>query len=387
LSPIWHWAGVGSTAFVALLFLIALSNLHYLRRLGSYGPPARTPPVSILVPARNEERSIERCLRSLLAQDYPEFEVVVLDDQSTDGTPDLIAEMAGRESKLVAVQGVQPPAGWLGKQWACYQLAQAATGELLLFTDADTVHEAQALSRAVAALFEESADLLSAMPRQEVTTWSEKLVIPVMPWSFFAFLPLGIAFRVKASSLAAAVGQFMLFRRSAYDRVGGHRAVRQDLVEDIALARLFKARGRRWRLVDGEHLLSCRMYGSWSEVRDGFSKNLWAAFGYRLPLFLVVCLCLAIAFWQPLGTLVLSMVGAALPWHAVAQAILAVVLSLGLWSVSHLRFHFPLWLVPLYPASILLLEILAVRSIVVTLAGRGTWKGRSIARPTSRGRR
>ncbi len=386
MSDLWQWQGAGLVAFVALLLLIAVTNLHYLRRLGTYCPLAALPRVSMLVPARNEERSIERCLRSLLDQQYPDFEVIVLDDQSTDRTPALAADLAGREPRLYAIEGKPPPAGWLGKHWACHQLAKSASGNLLLFTDADTVHDPQALAAAVAALSAEKADLLSAMPRQEVVTWSEKLVLPVLPWSFFAFLPLGIAFRLRSPSLAAAVGQFMLFRRSAYEQVGGHAAVRQDVVDDIALARRIKYHGLRWRLVDGGDRLRCRMYRSWTEIRDGFSKNLLGAFGYRLALFSFVWLWLGVAFWQPLATLGLFAAGVTLPSYAPAQAIAAMVLSLALWSVSHRRFHFPLYLVPLYPISILLVQILAARSLLVTLAGRATWKGRSVAKPPRRAR-
>jgi len=220
--------------FLSVLLLIALSNLLVLRRLHRYGRPAQFPRLSVLVPARNEEANIGPCVRSLLAQDYPDFELLVLDDESGDQTAQVLASLATSDNRLRVLSGQPLPAGWLGKQWACHQLAQAASGELLLFTDADTRYHPQALSNAVAALLAERTDMLSAVLREEVVSWGERLVVPILVWSIFSFLPLGLAYRLRLPAFTAANGQFLLFRRRAYEQIGGHAAVRQHTTEDLA---------------------------------------------------------------------------------------------------------------------------------------------------------
>ena len=172
--------------------------------------PDRPPRVSVLVPARNEEANIGDCVRSLLSQDYPDFEVIVLDDGSRDRTGEILAELAARDPRLRVIAGRELPAGWLGKHWACQQLGEAADGELLLFTDADTRHGPRSLWNGAAASLAQGADLLTAFPRQEVVTWSEKLVVPFFPWSLLSFLPLALAYRVRSPAFCAAIGQYML---------------------------------------------------------------------------------------------------------------------------------------------------------------------------------
>lgn len=189
------WTGhqISLIVFVVVLLLIGLTNLRALRRLGDWPLPRVFPRVSILVPVRNEERNVEPCLLSLLAQEYPDFEVLVLDDESSDGTAQVLAATAGEDTRVQVLKGEPLPAGWVGKHWACQKLAEASDGTLLLFTDADTRHHPHALRDAVAAMLAENADLMSAIPEQEVASWSERLVVPIIPWSILSLLPLGLA--------------------------------------------------------------------------------------------------------------------------------------------------------------------------------------------------
>ena len=161
------------------------------------------------------------CVRGLFAQDYPDFEVIVLDDESTDGTGEILARLAAEDARLRVIHGQPLPAGWLGKNWACQQLSQAAGGDYLLFTDADTRHDPLMLRDAIAAAQATNADLLSGMPHQEVKTWSEQLLVPILAWSFMAFIPIALAERVRAAFLSVSIGQFLLFRRSALRRDQG----------------------------------------------------------------------------------------------------------------------------------------------------------------------
>jgi chlorobactene glucosyltransferase len=372
---------VSLIAFLTVLLLIALSNLRAWRRLGDYPLPDRFPRLSVLVPARDEEANIGPCVRSLLGQEYPDFEVLVLDDASSDGTGQILAALAEEHDRLRVLVGRPLPSDWLGKHWACHQLAQAAESELLLFTDADTRHNPHTFRDGVAALLAEEADLLTALPCYEVVSWGERLVIPVLAWSIFSFLPLGLAHRLRLPALSASAGQFMLFRRRAYEQVGGHAAVRQQVVDDLALGWRIKAHGLRWRLVDGGRHIRCRMYQSFRGVYDGLSKNLLAAFGYNVPLFVFVWLWLGIVFWEPLVVIILGVIGVSMPALSPVLAAVAIALSLLLWALSHRRFGFPLYLSFLYPVSMVLVDVIAGRSVWLTLRGRATWKGRTLGKP------
>lgn len=375
---------MGLIVFELIILLIVLSNLRRLRRLDSYPLPSRWPHVSILVPARNEEANIGPCVRSLLAQAYPDFQVAVLDDQSGDRTWQILTGLAAEDERLYLIKGHDLPPGWLGKHWACHQLAQAAGSELLLFTDADTRHHPFALRDAVAALLAEEVDLLTALPRQEVGSWAERLVVPLIPWSIIAFVPLSLAYRLRWPMLSATVGQFMLFRRRAYEAIGGYVAVRDEVVDDLALGRRIKVQGRRWRLLDGGGRIDCRMYRTFEQVYEGLSKNLFAVFEYKIVPFLFVWLWLGHVFWTPLLVVAMSVGGVEVGPLPLSLAVVAIALALLLWGLIHQRFGFPRYLTVLYPLTILLAIIIALRSMILTWTGRATWKQRNLTRPQAK---
>jgi chlorobactene glucosyltransferase len=370
-----------SVAFLVGALLIALGNLRGLRRLRDYPAPVRFPRVCVLVPARNEEGNIAPCVRSLMAQNYPDFEVVVLDDESTDGTWDVLARLAEESPRLRVLRGRPLPGGWIGKNWACHQLARAADGELLLFTDADTRHAPDTLQRAVAAFQAEGADFLTALPREEARSFGEKLTVPIIPFGINSFLPVARAHRSRAPYMSIAVGQFMLFSRRAYDAVGGNKAVRDHVLDDVALGRRIKAAGMRWRIVDASEHVECRMYRSLAEVFAGFSKNIFATFDSNVLVYIPVWLLLSAVFILPVYLLVAALLGDPLPGFSVPLAWITVGLALLLWGISHARFGYPLYMTFLYPVSVALWVLIALRSMVMTLTGRNRWKGRSTEFP------
>ena len=399
---LWLYFEISAVAFAVCLVLIGLSNLRRLRRIDRYPPSPATPRVSVLVPARNEEAHIGACVASLLAQDYPDLEVVVLNDHSTDRTGEILAGLTGaaaraaptgmdedvtgtdadattRDERLRVLEGKDLPEGWLGKHWACHQLAEAASGELLLFTDADTRHGPASVRHGVAALHAEGADLLTALPFEETVTVAEQLIVPVIPWSILTFLPLELAYRTRSSAFSATIGQYMLFRASAYRATGGHAAVATDPVDDIALGRRIKAQGFRWRLADATRDVRCRMYQSAEQVFEGFSKNLFSAFGNRVLPFIGVWLWLEIVFLLPVAVLVARLLRAPVPNLDTGIALAGVAAGLASWGMSHLRFGFPARLVPLYPLTMLLALAIALRSVALVRRGRTTWKGRTLA--------
>lgn len=237
--------------------------------------------VSIIVPARNEEHCIAACVRSLVGQAHDSFEVNVVDDASSDRT----AEFAASVDARVRVIAAGPlPEGWMGKSHACLMGARAATGQWLLFTDADTVHAPHALQTALATADSTQAALLSYSPRQLTGSWAEKIFMPVV------FAELATAYPPAevsdpASPTAAANGQFLLIRAETYWSLGGHAAVASDLLEDVALARLVKASGNRIHFAYGGDLVQTRMYRSVSGMVDGWTKNLFLLFPHPASLF------------------------------------------------------------------------------------------------------
>jgi chlorobactene glucosyltransferase len=240
-------------------------------------PVPDTPFVSVIVPARNERLNIERCLRSLTASRYAAFEVVVIDDRSEDETAAMASEApAGNARDVRVIRGAELPEGWLGKPWACHQGADAARGELLLFTDADTTHAPDLLGRAVAGLREERADLLTVVGRQLMETFWERLVQPhIFLMMLFRFPSFEDTARNRRWRDAIANGQFMLFPRRSYDLIGGHAAVRDEVVEDLVLAQHVKQAGLALRIRGAEDDLATRMYRSLGDLVAGWSKNLF----------------------------------------------------------------------------------------------------------------
>jgi hypothetical protein len=230
--------------------------------------------VAVLLPLRDEASRVTPCLESLLAQrGVPELDIVVLDDHSTDGTAEVVRSVAGDKVQLLT--GAPLPDGWLGKPHACHQLAAAAPeAGVLVFVDADVVLAPDAIAGAVNAMA--GVTLLSPYPK---IVGAGRLVQPLLQWSWLTFLPLRVMERSPRPSLAAAGGQWLVVDRAGYDRAGGHAAVRDDVLEDIGLARAVKRSGGRIALADGSRLAECRMYTSWTELVDGYGKSLWASFG------------------------------------------------------------------------------------------------------------
>ena len=365
--------------FQLILLLIVVSNIWLTHHIRHHSPPDQYPKVSILIPARNEEKSISGCVQSLLAQDYPSFEVMVLDDHSSDGTRAILEKIAISEPALRILSGEPHADDQVGKNWACSQLARQAQGELLFFTDADTVARSDTLKTVVTALLGEQVDLLTGFPRQVVHTWGERALVPFFSWAFLSFVPLALAYKLRLPSLSIAVGQMMLFRREAYLEIGGHEGIISSVVDDISLARRINEKGLRWRVAYVADLISCRMYHSIREVIDGFTKNLFAASGYRLLPFLFINLWLFVIFWEPLVVAALMLSGGA-PQAQPVAILFCLILSILLWLIPYIEMKIPFYLSFLYPFTVLANIGVAYRSLFHTLGGHTTWKGRPVGK-------
>jgi chlorobactene glucosyltransferase len=385
MSAYWQVHPYTIIGFLAFCLLTALGNSLFIRRLRRvHSPLEQTPFVSILVPARNEALNIEKCIRSLLAQEYPSFEVIALDDQSTDATRSILEDIQKEKPTLKILGGEPLPSGWLGKHWACHQLAQASRGELLLFTDADTWHEHYALRDSIAALLQEGVDLLTAFPHEQVITWGEKLTVPVIAFAPFSFVPVFLARWLGFSSMVITIGQFMLFRRSAFEAIGGYEAVRLHPLDDVKFGRRILRHGFQWLLVDGTHHVHCRMYRDFHSSVAGLTRSLFAFFTHHVPLYVLAWAWIGIMFLEPIVVIFLNGLGIQttffrpyLVWIAVLEAVL-------LFLLIYLRFRFPVYLVLFYPVSICLFVWLAFRSLISAWFGKSGWKDRSLPTPTLR---
>ncbi|MGY1724150.1 glycosyltransferase [Blastococcus sp. SYSU DS0533] len=347
----------------------AAVNAALLRRPPADPPPV-TRPVTVVLPVRDEADQVAGCLEALLDQrGLARLRVVVVDDGSTDGTADAVRAVADPRVRLVTAPPL--PAGWLGKPHACAVGAAAAeaAAEVLVFVDADVRLFPDAVAAAVAVLDEHRLDLVSPWPRPLAVGAAERLVQPLAPWLWTTTLPLRLAERSPRPSLAAANGQFLVVRRGAYARAGGHAAVRGEVLEDIALLRAVKRAGGRGVPIDGSRLAACRMYEGWAAVRDGYAKSLWASVGGTPAGALAAAAALtAVYVIPPLAAVRGSRAGLVGYLAGVAGRVASARVSGGrAWpdALAH-------------PVSVLALDALVLRSVRERRRGTLRWRGRPV---------
>ena len=355
----------GSLTAIALSVHGAI-NLRLLRRPPEH-PAEVAERVSVLVPARDEADSLPKLLHDLGAQQgVPQLEVLVLDDGSTDRTAALAQQAADRDHRVRVLHGAGPPRGWLGKPAACQQLAEQADGTVLVFVDADVRLEPLAVAATVAMLRSHQLDLVSPYPRQIAVGALERLVQPLLQWSWASTLPLRIAERSARASLSAANGQLLAVDAGAYRRAGGHAGVCGEVLDDMALVRAVKASGGRGGIVDGSDLASCRMYASPADLVQGYAKSLWSATGSPAGAFTLVAAALVVHVLPPLAALGGSRWGAAGYGAAVVGRVVVARRVRGRVLPDSLA----------HPASILVWSWLVARSWHGRRSGTLTWKDR-----------
>jgi len=370
----------------AFLWLLATSaillrNIHLFRQLPRHAS-ASTTRVSVCVPARNEEAGIGACVASLLDQTHGNLQILVLDDASTDDTRAILDRM--RSPRLRVIEGSPKPDGWLGKHWACSQMAAQADGDILLFADADTWFSSEAVANLAAHMDAHPDDgLLTAWPVQRLASWSERLIVPMVYHALLTLLPAAYVSRdprwmprslrpLLRPLFAAACGQFMAFRRDTYEAVGGHASVRHAIVDDVELAKAVRRVGGRIRMVHGAGTVGCRMYRSHGEVFNGFRKNFLAGFGGNIPLFTAAALVHAWVYVAPLAGFLAGAVPA--PVFAVLFAVpIAQRMLLARW------FGWPMADSFTHVAGVIWFQILGARVLLDRLMRRKIeWKGRPV---------
>lgn len=362
--------------------VLNLRSLKTPRRNSKIPQPA--PFISIMVPARDEEANIEACLESLQQQDYPNYEVLVLDDNSADNTAGIVSEMAARDNRIRLYQGDPLPEDWAGKPFACYQLAQRARGDWLLFVDADTTHAPHMLRSVLALALKLKASLLSGFPRQLASSLPQKIVIPVMYFIILGWLPLWWLHRSQKPKPSMAVGQFLLFPRDEYWRIGGHKVVQSRIVEDIWLGIEVGRHGGRHIAIDLSPVVSCNMYRDFGAMWHGLGRSIYAVTAMA-PVALAGLLIAAYFFyiapfyWLWNGFFVTS---APIFWRGVVALQLAVILFMR-WLIDK-RFREPAVSVWFHPLGMLFYFMNVLYSGSRWLIGAGvTWKERFYGREST----
>lgn len=332
--------------------------------------------LSVLIPARNEATRLPACVRALAASTQPIHEIIVYDDDSTDGTAAVVVALAEEVPQLRLVRGQPLPPGWVGKPHACHRLAQEATGDVLCFLDADVLVDPDGLAR-VASILEGAAgapraDVVTAAPRQIVETPAERLVVPFLLLSYVSWLPLELVARTADPRIVAANGQILAVTKASLAKMGGFEAIGHEIVDDVAFCRRAKEVGLRVAFADGTEMARCRMYASARQVWEGFSKNIHEGVGSAPALLIVAAVYLA-TFAAPAAALVVAAVAAPgwLPAALVAASAVAAQRVLA-W----LRWKQPASGILTHPFGALAVVAIAMNSLRWSLRGEIKWAGR-----------
>jgi len=266
-------------AFSILQLIVAIVNLLYYKKINPTKLSDFNGLISVLIPARNEEKNIANLLRDLQKQKYQNIEIIVFNDLSTDNTEEIVRQIAKDDSRIRIINSEGLPKSWLGKNFACHCLSKYTKGEYLLFLDADVRVKGSIILQTITLVEKHSLGLLSIFPKQKMQSLGEYVTVPNMNYILLSLLPLVFVLKSKFASLAAANGQFMLFKTSTYFDTLPHEKNQNNMVEDIAIARYFKKNKISMACILGDETIQCRMYGGFNEAINGFSKNVITFFG------------------------------------------------------------------------------------------------------------
>ena len=352
---------------------------NHLRMIASDAPL-----VSVLVPARNEEhRVLADCVRSILAQDYGRFEVIAVNDRSTDGTGAILETLAKGDDRLRVIEGEEPLAGWLGKPFAMQQAFRHARGEWILATDADMIFDKSALRTAMERIVEEKVDALSLIPHFEAGSFWERVMIPTWVWVLLMFTLLYRTSKPKTPG-AVGIGGFFLMRRTVLERVGGYEALKGEVLEDVRLAEMIKRSGARLLTEHAPNLLSTRMYRNFAEMWECSTKNWFSGMKFSLPFALAGVFSMYVVSVVPPLLALASGIGIALGvkpslWPLFIPAALSWLLQVLVLAMVSLRSEVSPAYALTAPLGLGLLYAMLLDSSIRITTGKGvTWKGRRI---------
>jgi glycosyltransferase involved in cell wall biosynthesis len=381
------WLCGASLAAAFQPLVLSVVNMRRYRRaplLAEVAAETRALRVAVCIPARNEKANIEACVRSVLASQGVDVRAYVYDDESTDGTGEIVARLAAEDPRVVVVPRRPLPAGWNGKQHACFRMAEHGLGfdpdlEWFLFTDADVRLEPDAVARALGFALRSKSALVSTVPREITGTIGEMLLVPLIHFVLMSYLPIGRMRSTLDPAASAACGQFILVSRAAYRAAGtganyGHAGFKDSMHDGVKFPRAVRRAGLRTDLYDGTESVSCRMYRGFGETWRGFAKNAYEGLG---SLGLLVFITVYHALGQVLPWIVLVLAALTAQWSSGAGlasgAILCALVGRALLAA---RFRQSWWNIPLHLASILMLSAVQWRSLWLHRTGKRSWKGR-----------
>lgn len=351
-------------AICAIPLLFAAGNYFTMRVVRPDDAKEVVAKVSVLIPMRNEERNAAAVLSSIKETSLvPEIEIIALDDNSIDRTQELIANF----SNVTGISGLELPGGWLGKNFACHQLVAHSTGDYLVFVDADVRLHPRAIAAAITQMNSFGWDFISPYPKQIALSFFERLIQPLLQWSWISSVPLRFAERRKFSSMVIANGQFMIVKRAPYLKCGGHKEIRTEVLDDLELARLLVRNGFRGGVAIGSEVAECRMYQNGPELFSGYTKSLWRAFGTLLGS-ISAAVFLFISGMLPL---LLALSGYRAAWIGYFFLVLSRYISA--WRTRTMSAAL------LHPLGVATLIVLIARSWYLKGSGKLTWRGRSVA--------
>lgn len=345
--------------------------------------------ISVCIPMRNEEKNVKQLLPAILNQTDQNFNVFILDDQSEDLTRAFIdEEIRHSQIPIRVLEGETRPDSWLGKPWACHQLSQVADGDYYLFLDADTIPKPQLLESIRHLFNKDDVDCISIWPEQELSGFWQKQALPLVYYALLTLLPFRYIRRKPLwmprfiydqlkHRFAAANGQCIAFKKTVYNQIGGHKGVKSEVVEDVALARNVRKEGFRLQLYPGNDLIKCKMYSSHADMRLGFRKNFLAGFDNNVPLFLSMAIVHLIVFIMPYVLLILARLNGNHPLFILSLISISIIIlsrtQLNLW------YKWPLNGALFHPLGVLWFQWLGVQILWDRMRGRSvTWKGRVI---------
>jgi hypothetical protein len=353
-----------SLLFCVIALLITILNVFSIITPRSAGRINQK--ISVLVPLRNEEENAVSIIETLAAQEnLTDVEFLILNDNSTDKTYDLVKATARNDSRFKIIQGAELPDGWLGKPWALEQLSQLARGDMLICIDADVRLSKTSIAAAVDSMQEHSLDFFSPYPSQVARTFSERMIQPLLQWSWLSSVPLALAKRSSNPSFAVANGQFFAVKKSSLVHSGGYSSIKSEVLDDMQMARVLLRNRFRGTVGNGALIAQCHMYSSWSDLRNGYAKSLWKGFGGVLGSFIAIALLVLTGITPIIG----AAMGSPLGWFAFEAILLSRLISAKITRAN-------LFDSLLHPISSVLLIYLILYSWL--MRGRIQWKGRTV---------
>ena len=354
-----------------------ITNFLWLKKIPTKKNIPKSKLVSILIPARNEADVIESTIKSIINQSYQNYELIILDDNSSDTTESIIQKYAKSNPKIELINGLSLPEGWLGKNWACHQLSEKAEGEYILFIDADTNLDKFILEDSVIALQKEKIDLLSLVPGRDTKLIADHAMKKIISWFIVCWLPMKLAIKLNAPFLSATFGQFMLFKKSSFNDIGGFEAIKDNPVDDFQLGRNIKKNLFKWMLYDAAFRITTRTYNTNKDLISGYSKNIFPAVGYSISIFVVIFLILISFVLGSTIPIILFALGILQNQQLILLCISLLILLFISWGIVTIRFKYSIFTPFSFPLLISLILLLALRSFIDNVFYSSTWKGRS----------